>query len=313
MNPTLYDILGVSRAASREEIRKAWRDAADRFEPGEGGSTKQFRLFNEAAEVLLDPERRKAYDAQLETRPAADADSPAKADADSPAKAAEDSPAEAAEDSPSEGGAATVAEDQSAERTTPTPPLPGAARAVTGSTSTPAVEPTDGEESRTGRLLPWWVLAVLGVLTAVAIGFAAYFVTQANRAEAYQDALDRATSAAENAAGPVLSYSHESLEADRDAAAKFLTDEYREKYVDTYELVLEGAPQQKSTVEAEVMASAPMVVGEGRDPDRVSVLVFVDQATVNADSPEPNRFLNRAQFDMVNVDGTWLVDGITSY
>ena len=49
MNPTLYDILGVSEDATREEIRKAWRDAADRFEPGEGGSTKQFRLFNEAA------------------------------------------------------------------------------------------------------------------------------------------------------------------------------------------------------------------------------------------------------------------------
>ncbi len=65
MNPTLYDILGVSPDASREEIRKAWREAADRFEPGEGGSTKQFRLFNEAAEVLLDPERRKAYDAEF--------------------------------------------------------------------------------------------------------------------------------------------------------------------------------------------------------------------------------------------------------
>ncbi len=63
MNPTLYDILGVAPDASREEIRKAWREAADRFEPGEGGSTKQFRLFNEAAEVLLDPERRKEYDA----------------------------------------------------------------------------------------------------------------------------------------------------------------------------------------------------------------------------------------------------------
>jgi Mce-associated membrane protein len=296
MNPTLYDVLGVSRDASREEIRRAWRDAADRFEPGEGGSTKQFRLFNEAAEVLLDPERRKAYDAQLE------------------AEAVEDLEEAEAEDSAAQVEATAVDEDQTAESTVPTPPVPGAARAVAPTTSTAAVVPTDGEGSRAGgRLLPWWVLAALGVLTAVAIGFAAYFVNQANRAEAYQDALNRATSAAENAAVPVLSYSHESLEADRDAAAKFLTEDYREKYVDTYELVIEGAPQTKATVEAEVMAAAPMVVGEGRDPDRVSVLVFVDQATVSADSQEPNRFLNRAQFDMVNVDGTWLVDDITSY
>jgi hypothetical protein len=66
-------------------------------------------------------------------------------------------------------------------------------------------------------------------------------------------------------------------------------------------------------VEAKVLASAPMLTGEKRDPDRVSVLVFVDQATVSAADSEPKRFLNRAQFDMVNVDGTWLVDGITSY
>jgi Mce-associated membrane protein len=289
MNPTLYDVLGVSREASREEIRKAWRDAADRFEPGEGGSTKQFRLFNEAAEVLLDPERRKTYDAQLDSGSPGDEGAPTQAEATAPA------------------------EEQSAESTVPTPPLPGAARAVTPTASTPADVPAEGEGSRTGRLLPWWLLGTLGVLTAVAIGFAAYLVNQANRAEAYHDALDRATAAAENAAVPVLSYSHESLEADRDAAAKFLTEDYREKYVDTYELVMEGAPQTEATVEAEVMASAPMVVGEGRDPARVSVLVFVDQSTVSVDSQEPKRFLNRAQFDMVDVDGTWLVDNITSY
>jgi Mce-associated membrane protein len=287
MNPTLYDVLGLSRDASREEIRKAWRDAADRFEPGEGGSTKQFRMFNEAAEVLLDPERRKAYDAELDAAAATEEDSSTQAEA-------------------------TAVDEESAESTIAPPPLPGAARAFTSTTSTPAVVPTD-DGGRTGRVLPWWVLAVLGVLAAVAIGLAAYFVNQAGRAEAYQDALNRATSAAENAAVPVLSYSHESLEADRDAAAKFLTEDYQQKYVDTYELVIEGAPQTKATVEAEVLAAAPMVVGEGRDPDRVSVLVFVDQTTVSADSQQPNRFLNRAQFDMVNVDGTWLVEDITSY
>ena len=55
MNPTLYDVLGVSPDASQEQIKTAWRDSAGRFEPGSGGSSAQFRLFNEAAEVLLDP------------------------------------------------------------------------------------------------------------------------------------------------------------------------------------------------------------------------------------------------------------------
>src|ERR1051325_3373999 len=62
-NPTWYDILGVDRGASAAEIKAAWRDATDKFEPGSGQS--QFRLFNEAADVLLDPDKRAAYDAEL--------------------------------------------------------------------------------------------------------------------------------------------------------------------------------------------------------------------------------------------------------
>ena len=60
---TWYDVLGVSRGASPEEIKAAWRHATDTFEPGSGSA--QFRMFNEAADVLLDPARRSAYDAEL--------------------------------------------------------------------------------------------------------------------------------------------------------------------------------------------------------------------------------------------------------
>lgn len=59
--PTWYDVLGVARDASPEQVRDAWRAATDRAEPGTG----QFRTANQAAEVLLDPARRAAYDAQL--------------------------------------------------------------------------------------------------------------------------------------------------------------------------------------------------------------------------------------------------------
>ena len=75
-NPTWYDVLGVSRDASPAEIKAAWRNATDKFEPGSGSG--QFRMFNEAADVLLDHERREAYDASLDAdqtgRPAPPAD-----------------------------------------------------------------------------------------------------------------------------------------------------------------------------------------------------------------------------------------------
>ena len=63
-DPSWYDILVVSRHATPAEIKAAWRDATDKFEPGSGSA--HFRLFNEAADVLLDPRRRAEYDARLD-------------------------------------------------------------------------------------------------------------------------------------------------------------------------------------------------------------------------------------------------------
>jgi Mce-associated membrane protein len=89
-DPTWYDVLGVSRDASTDEIRAAWRSATDRFGPG--ASSSQFRMFNQAAEVLLDPERRAAYDEGLaapEADPAPVEGSPEEPAADVDAEAAQ--------------------------------------------------------------------------------------------------------------------------------------------------------------------------------------------------------------------------------
>jgi Mce-associated membrane protein len=303
MNPTLYDVLGVSRDASREEIRKAWRESADRFEPGEGGSTKQFRLFNEAAEVLLDPERRKAYDATL---------------------------GDEAEDTP-EAVAPDKTEPKSPAGKVPGPPMPGASSAAAPETVAPTPRPrapwgsptrsttaTTAPSSLSSKMLT--LLILFGILAAVAVGLGAWKGSQGWRAlqeqkqaERYQEALDTAPAAAESAAAAVLSYDYRSLEADRDAAAKFLSDGYREEYVDTFDkLVVESATQTKAAVEAQVLASAAMNSGE-RDPSKVPVLLFVNQTTSSAASAEPSVALNRVRLDMVEVNGTWLVDGITSY
>jgi Mce-associated membrane protein len=65
MTPTWYDILGVDRNASADEIRAAWKAGIADLEPGD----RRFRALNEAAEVLLDPQRRATYDASLEPEP----------------------------------------------------------------------------------------------------------------------------------------------------------------------------------------------------------------------------------------------------
>lgn len=61
MSPHWYDLLDVDRSASAEEIRSAWKSSIADLDP----SDRRFRVLNEAAEILLDPDRRAAYDATL--------------------------------------------------------------------------------------------------------------------------------------------------------------------------------------------------------------------------------------------------------
>lgn len=63
--PDYYDVLGVDRTASSEEIRKAFRDLARRHHPDvskESDAESRFKQINEAYEVLGDSEKRSNYD-----------------------------------------------------------------------------------------------------------------------------------------------------------------------------------------------------------------------------------------------------------
>jgi DnaJ-class molecular chaperone len=60
MNP--YEILGVDRSASPEDIKKAYRKLASQHHPDKGGDTAKFQELQSAYETLSDPERRQQYD-----------------------------------------------------------------------------------------------------------------------------------------------------------------------------------------------------------------------------------------------------------
>lgn len=63
-----YKILGVSRDASLDEIKRAFRELAQKYHPDKpGGSAEKFKEINEAYQVLSDPEKRKMYDQYGET------------------------------------------------------------------------------------------------------------------------------------------------------------------------------------------------------------------------------------------------------
>ncbi len=69
--PDLYQLLGVPREASREEIAQAWRRRARAEHPDHrprdaGDAADRFRVLAGAWRVLSDPARRAAYDRTLE-------------------------------------------------------------------------------------------------------------------------------------------------------------------------------------------------------------------------------------------------------
>ncbi len=59
-----YEILGIARNASKEEIKKAYRALAHKYHPDKTkGEDKKFKEINEAYQILSDEKKRAEYDA----------------------------------------------------------------------------------------------------------------------------------------------------------------------------------------------------------------------------------------------------------
>lgn len=69
-NKNYYEILGVSKTATSDEIKSAYRKLAKQyhpdFHPGDKAAAEKFKEINEANAVLSDDQKRKQYDYELD-------------------------------------------------------------------------------------------------------------------------------------------------------------------------------------------------------------------------------------------------------
>lgn len=261
MSPNWYDLLDVAPDATTAEIKTAWQAAIADLDP----TDRRFRVYNQAAEVLLDPARRAAYDAEL--------------------AAAEPEP------EPVDGPVDAPASDEAASTATGVAPA---------RTWTPTVI--------AGRTVPGWVLGALAVLTAIAVGLSAWLWFERPSDSAVEDSTQTAQSAAERAIGPILSYDAKQLDEDQQAAASYMTSDYREEYDKLFAVIKENAPATETVVKAEVIASGIVRSGE----DRVAVLLFVNRPTTNKQNPEPIVYKDQVTVTMQKVGDEWLVDDLVT-
>lgn len=62
MSKDYYKTLGVAQNATKEEIKKKYRELAHKHHPDKGGDEQKFKELNEAYQVLSDEEKRAQYD-----------------------------------------------------------------------------------------------------------------------------------------------------------------------------------------------------------------------------------------------------------
>ena len=283
MTPSWYDVLGVDETASTDEIRAAWEESIAGLAP----TDRRFKQRTRAAEVLLDPDRRAAHDAELAAQ-------------DDPEDLGEDDQPVAPVDEPAPSGV-TLDKDRDED-----------VAAADADADAADDDDEDGDGGHAGatvrRRRVGWPVAVGASVVALVL-LVATVLSLVLSAGSDDDRLpderqiDSARRAAETAVGPLLSFDFRDLEASRADAVSYLTPEYTEQYERFFdETVAPNAERTKTVVTAEVLASAVVRTGE----DLVDVLVFVDRPTRNASGDSVSN--DQATLRMRDTDGRWLVD-----
>jgi Mce-associated membrane protein len=280
MSVSLYDLLDVDEDATPDQIRSAWKIAIADLDP----TDRRFRAYNDAAEVLLDADKRAAYDAELAAGRTED---------------------EAEETAADQGAGEEEAEPE------PTAVEIETDDAETG--TTPAGLPVWALLVALGAAVLSIALFIVVLTWPGSVGGDSP-ADQVDGAEQAEEAGQSAVRAAEAAVPPVLSYDYRTLDADFAEAESYLTEEFAAKRTELFDQEAESGMTLREQVVAEKVVVTARVSGTGltrvsEDGDRATVVVFVDQDSQKGSAaPRPLRMW--ATLSMVADGDDWLLDDI---
>jgi Mce-associated membrane protein len=163
---------------------------------------------------------------------------------------------------------------------------------------------------RAGRGTRGDLLVLVAALVTLALVLTAGLLALRARGEDHVDqARTAALAAAEAHAVDLLSYDYRHLDRDFARARRVLTGSFADDYAHTTESVVRPTAEQvKAVVTADVAASSVVRAS----PNRVVVLLFVNQTTTSTRLEGPKVDLNRVQMRLDRVDGQWLVSKVVA-
>ena len=147
---------------------------------------------------------------------------------------------------------------------------------------------------------------VLVLLLAVSGALAAWLYVKQYRPDEQTDAAaaQSAVDAARDGLVALLSYKPDTLDQDITAAKSHLTGDFLNYYDQfTRDVVTPAAKEKKLTTTAQVLGAAVSEL----HPKSAVVLLFVNQATVSKDRPDPAMASSSVLVSLTKVHGKWLI------
>lgn len=159
-------------------------------------------------------------------------------------------------------------------------------------------------EGKRGRRLRA-LLALAVVLVAAAAGTAGY---AHHRAEARESAIRAALATATPAAKAIFSYDYRSFDASVANGRGFVTGDFAREYAETTTALRPTAESEQAVVLAEVSATGVVRA----DPDRVELLLYLNQYRRNVNTEGEKVDQNRVVLELTRVGAEWKVSRATA-